>query len=66
MPIVSKNLLAFYKKFDCVAIYVNVGHLLYVQNNPRHMDFNFFLPGFCCFCSLGANLQELLGHTFNK
>lgn len=65
MPVGSKNLFAVYKKIDSVAMFMNVEHLLYIQNNPRHMDF-FFPPGFCCFCSSGANLQELLVHTFNR
>lgn len=41
MPVGSKNLFALYKKFDSVAIFMNVEHLLYIQNNPRHMDFFF-------------------------
>lgn len=41
MPVGSKNLFAVYKKIDSVAIFMNVEHLLYIQNNPRHMDFFF-------------------------
>lgn len=45
MPIGSKNLFAFYKKFDFVTIFIKVEHLLYIQNNPRQVEF-FFPPWF--------------------